>query len=400
MNNVKLHCSLNKPELKISENPHALYLLVDIETENFSNTKKNIPLNIAMVIDKSGSMYDDGKLDNVILALHHVVDVLKPEDVLFVIAFADSAVSINRTAKNENRQELKAAINNLDEIDIGYKTNLTAGLETALIEIKANFRKNGINKIFILTDGEVDNESECRRIIEREKNSGISFTTIGVGEEFNEEFLISVAKNSGSGSYYIENPADIPSIFTTELENLNSAIFKDCKLKIETGEGVQVKQLARSEPEIALFTENDTVKFDTLRPGVKQSVLVELVVFPKTKGKSVLAEVQLFSAGELLVQESVYIKITSDAVYTQPLSFAFTEALDKVNNFRIQTRALDKLKRGQPREAEKIFTQVLGKKIKNKEKTNTLLTQVIEQIQTTQKLDPVMTKRLTYSMKK
>ena len=100
------------------------------------------------------------------------------------------------------------------------------------------------------------------------------------------------------------------------------------------------------------------------------------------------------------MQESVYIKMTSDSVYTQPLSFAFTEALDKVNNFRIQTRALDKLKRGQPREAEKIFTQVLGKKIKNKEKTNTLLTQVIEQIQTTQKLDPVMTKRLTYSMKK
>ncbi len=390
MKSVKLTSKLNKEVIKPSNKENILYLHVELNPLiNTSIIRKN-SVNLGLVIDKSGSMYDDDKLDNVILAIKHAIDHLNPDDNLSVVAFGSHAEIISESSEHINKQQLKKEIDGLDDLDLGYETNLKQGLDLSIKETMKTFIPGGMNKIIILTDGEVDHPDECNRIVENYKNKGIYFTTIGVGQEFNEDFLINIANISGARSHYIENPAQIPAIFKQEIENINNSVLQGCEIRVGTFNNCEIRRMIKSEPDIAIFNNENTIRFDTINSDEKQSVLLELIVTPENQGKFKIAKVDLISGNRIIDEEMVYLTVSPDEILTKKINNVVTQVINKIKTYDIQTKALDKVKRGDTLVATKMFGN-----LKN-ESNEKLVTMALDQIQKTSRLDPVVTKKLRY----
>ncbi len=392
MKNVSLTSKLNKEVVHPSANENMLYLFVELNPLINTSVMRSAPVNLALVIDKSGSMYDDGKLDNVIVAIKHVIDKLHPDDNLSVVAFGSKAEIISESSEHLNKEQLKKHIDLLDDLDLGYETSLKSGLELSINEIEKTFIHGGMNKIIILTDGEVDDPETCNKIVEKYKEKGIYFTTIGVGEEFNEDFLINIANISGARSHYIENAEQIQVIFNQEIDSINKSVVQGCEIKVETFKGCKIRRMIKSEPEIAVFNSEDTIRFDTLRQDEQQSVLLELIVTPDKQGKFKIANVKLFSESKLIDEENVYLTVSPDEILTQKINPVVTKAIDKVHAHDIQTKALDKIKSGDTH----IATKMLDNLKNNQSIDDKLVTIALDQIKATSRLDPVITKKLRY----
>src|SRR5215469_11460920 len=78
-----------------------------------------LPLNLGVVIDRSGSMYDEQRLEFVVDAVKFLADSLAPEDKVAIVAFADSARVIVTSEQAHNRDAVRRAVDEIDLLDIG-----------------------------------------------------------------------------------------------------------------------------------------------------------------------------------------------------------------------------------------------------------------------------------------
>ncbi|MBA4421347.1 MAG: hypothetical protein C0391_09390 [Anaerolinea sp.] len=184
------------------------------------------PVNLALVIDRSGSMSGE-KLEYVKQAALHVVDLLNESDHLAVVIYDDEVdvlfPSVLATASN--RSEIKAAIR---LVHSGGSTNLGSGWMRGCQLITDTMKPGETNRCLLLTDGLanvgiVDDEelsTHAREISRR----GVSTSCFGVGEGFNEHLLEAMANLGGGKFYYIGRPQEIPAIFTRELGELTAMV--------------------------------------------------------------------------------------------------------------------------------------------------------------------------------
>ena len=187
-------------------------------------TAERLPLNMGVVLDRSGSM-SGRPLDYVRQAAKFLVEQVGANDVLSLTVF-DSQVDVVFPAQRvTNKDMLKQAV---DSISTGGSTNLSGGLLRGYDEALKEGRSEQVNRVLLLTDGManvgvVDPDmlaGKAGAMLRR----GVSLSTVGVGLHFNEDLLIQLAE-AGKGSYYYVREADeIPGVFASELQRLLSVV--------------------------------------------------------------------------------------------------------------------------------------------------------------------------------
>jgi Ca-activated chloride channel family protein len=170
-----------------------------------------LPLNLGVVIDRSGSMYDEQRLEFVVEAVKFLADSLAPEDKVAIVAFADSAKVIATPEQAHNRDSVRRAVDEIDLLDIGGGTQMALGMRAAIEEVKKNLDTSRLNRVLVLTDGQTYEETACIDLVQQNREQ-ITFSTIGVGVEFNEKLLMRLAQDSNGKYHFIGNPAEIPNI--------------------------------------------------------------------------------------------------------------------------------------------------------------------------------------------
>lgn len=282
------------------------------------NEKQDLPpANIAIVIDNSGSMAGDLKLEKVKVALTAFVKQLREKDVLSLIVYNSSA-KILLPATYVTASE-KYRINTIiSSIYPGGGTNLHGGLILGYQEALKNFKQDATNRVILLTDG-VANEGVVnpQEIIRQSRNfnqRGVDLSTIGVGKDLNDALLRDLAK-SGRGLYhFVADSDDIAKVFVKESESLVSLVAKRVRVNIEFDRALTLGKIYGYEPYIKENTVS--IVLDDMNYGVTQVIMMELNLTPYNQGyRSLPIKVELSYedvAGKNIVTKSerAFVKLT------------------------------------------------------------------------------------------
>src|SRR5580704_3774326 len=208
-----------------------------------------LPLNLGVVIDRSGSMYDERRLEFVIEAVRFLADNAAPEDKVAIVAFADRAKVIVGQDEIHDKAAVRSAIEDIDLLEIGGGTQMALGMRAAIDEVKKNLAPNRLNRVLVLTDGQTYEETACIDLANQNRDQ-MSFSAMGVGVEFNEKLLMRIAQDSHGKYHFIGDSSEIPGIFEDELTGLRAVSVRNGKIDVTLSQGVQVREAFRASPEI------------------------------------------------------------------------------------------------------------------------------------------------------
>lgn len=250
-----------------------------------SYTKKNNlpPANLVFLVDVSGSMSDKDKLELAKSSLKMLTQQLRPQDTISLVTYAgNTEIALPATSGREKDKILTA----IDNLSSGGSTNGEAAIKLAYQQARANFKKDGINRILMLTDGDfnvgVSDVDEMLDIIRRERDSGVSLSTFGFGEgNLNDHMMEQVADN-GNGNYsYIDSLSEAKKALIDEMSSTFNTVAKDVKIQVEFNPAtVKEWRLIGYENRVLKTEDFNNDKIDAGDLGAGKSVVALFEVTP------------------------------------------------------------------------------------------------------------------------
>ncbi len=189
--------------------------------------------NLVFLVDVSGSMSSADKLPLVKTALAGLASELSPRDKVSIVVYAGAAGLVLEPTSDERK--IRAA---LDRLSAGGSTAGGAGLQLAYQVARDNYVQGGVNRILLATDGDfnvgVSDTRSMIQMVERERDNGITLTTLGFGEgNFNEAMMEQIA-DKGNGNYaYIDTALEARKVLGDQMSSTLFTIAKDVKIQVE-----------------------------------------------------------------------------------------------------------------------------------------------------------------------
>ena len=233
-----LNLIANTERTKIVQQGAHTYLQVGLQAMK-GEMPRRPPLNLALVIDCSGSMADDQKLEFAKAAALRLVDQLHPDDVLALVAFDDNARLLIPAGRVHDKARVKAQIAALTP---GSGTNIYEGLHLGHREARMYAAPDSVNRVILLSDGEVtagvSDLHQFEQLVSAAAEQDVQTTTVGVGVDFNEELMLAVAREGKGNYHFLRDAADTQRVFAQELEELTHVVAKAIRLRIRLADGV------------------------------------------------------------------------------------------------------------------------------------------------------------------
>ena len=225
------------------------YLVVRLVAPRPANPTR-VPIDLALVIDRSGSM-DGGKLDLAKAGVRTALDLLRPEDRVSLVAF-DHEVDVLAPSAHPDPFTRRALERRLNRLDSRGSTDLfggwMAGCETIASDA-ARDRRSGprVRRTLLLTDGQANvgttDPGEIAHHAAQLRVRGISTSTLGVGNGFEEDLLTAMAEAGGGNFAYAEHAGVLPAFFARELGELLTVAALDAKLRLTLPKGLRATLL-------------------------------------------------------------------------------------------------------------------------------------------------------------
>ena len=201
------------------------------------------PLHLALVIDRSGSMSGQ-PLDEAKRCAEFVMDGLQPTDRLSVVAYDNEVRTLVPTTPLHDKESVRRAIR---AIDSGGSTDLHGGWFRGAETLAPHATDGTTSRVILLSDGCANHGlvepdqiyAQCADFA----RAGVSTSTYGLGDGFNEELMIGMARHGQGSSYYGRTAEDLMDPFREEFELLNALCAKRLRLSVEPAPGVKAKVL-------------------------------------------------------------------------------------------------------------------------------------------------------------
>ena len=237
------------------------------------------PLNIALVIDRSGSMRGQ-RIQQAKEAARLAVNMLKPNDIISVIAYDNHAELLVPATKVGDGKMVQKGIQRLRA---SGSTALYAGTDMGGKEVVKFLSKEFVNRVILLSDGIANigpsSPNELAELGKSLARQGIAVSTVGLGLGYNEDLMAQLAAASDGNHSFVEHPTKLAHIMSLELNDALAVVAQDVKVKLTFPKGVRpVKALGRD----ADFSgQNVTSSIKQLITGTERFVLIEVEVNPK-----------------------------------------------------------------------------------------------------------------------
>jgi Ca-activated chloride channel family protein len=185
--------------------------------------RKRVPLAVALVIDVSGSMQSDGKMENAKRGAQKALDMLTANDIASVIAYSDEAHVVLQPRRVSDKSEFKRAISRLEA---GGSTALYDGVREGAKVITSFVGEGYVPRLILLSDGMANvGPSSTRELASLGRTLALqemTITTIGLGLDYNEDLMTALASESGGNSYFAKSSKALPEIFERDMEDATS----------------------------------------------------------------------------------------------------------------------------------------------------------------------------------
>lgn len=260
-------------------------VVVKIEVEGCEAPRRDrAPLNLAIVLDRSGSM-SGAKLDQAKQAALLLVDQLDERDALSLVTYeSEIQVIVPATRLGKRRGEIREHIK---RIETGGSTALYGGVEEGSRQLREFFNRENINRVILISDGIANvGPSDNRSIADlgsRIAKEGLSVTTIGLGSDYNETLMTALAEASDANYYHVADVETLPEVFEKELGELQSIVARGIIIEIRCPEGVRPLRILGRPGE--LKSSSETIRFATVSSGQKREIYLECLVTPEALGK-------------------------------------------------------------------------------------------------------------------
>jgi len=202
------------------------------------------PLNVALVLDRSGSMHGD-PFRNMLQAAEGFAGQLRDGDRLSLVAFSDGVylavppVVIDATTR-------AAAIGAIRALGDGGGTNFSGGLLAGLAQVFGAYQPWQVNQVVLFSDGQpnigITSAGELTRIAGRAAEHGVAVTTIGFGMEHDELLMQGMADASGGNYYYVDNAGDMARIFRLEAGAILRSAARATDLDVALPQGLELEE--------------------------------------------------------------------------------------------------------------------------------------------------------------
>lgn len=224
-------------------------LLVRLSPELERHDAPRPLLNLSLVIDRSGSMGGQ-KIVLTREAAATVVRSMQPEDLLSIVLFDDQ---IDVLYPCSPVQDKEAVVRLLQQAQARGNTALFDGWRNGAEQANRGRDDRRLNRVVVLTDGQANTgETNVDRIctqVHGYSQRGVQCTTLGFGNDYNEQLLRSMAASGNGNHFYVQTPEQLGSIFQQELTGLTATIGTSVRLRLEaTREGVQIEPLGEIQP--------------------------------------------------------------------------------------------------------------------------------------------------------
>jgi Ca-activated chloride channel family protein len=218
-----------------------LDLLVKIEPPRPEGPRVRPALNLALVLDRSGSMAGAKKIEYARQAATLAVRQLLPEDRVSITIFDDRVETI---AANAPVTDQAGLVRRIEGIHPRGATNLHGGWAEGAAQAQGHRVEGGLNRVLLLSDGLANaGLTDPNAIAVEVKGAlqrGVGTSTLGLGDDYNEDLLEAMAGAGDGNYYYVESPAQLTDLFQTELQGLMATVGRGARLGVEPGEGVVV----------------------------------------------------------------------------------------------------------------------------------------------------------------
>jgi Ca-activated chloride channel family protein len=233
------------------------------------------PLNIALVLDRSGSMAEQNKFPFTMEAARGVIENLTDRDTISLIAFNERVVVLSPAGRAVNKPFLS---HRLEEISPEGYTDISAGLLEGISQVNSKATDGQVKQVFLLTDGlankGVTSSAGLRKIVGNAQAKGVRLSTFGVGTEFNEKLLTDMAAAGGGRYKYARSAEQIPTAFREELRGLLEVVAQNVRLDVKINQGGALGKIYGELSEQP--TASHTFNIGNLRIGERGGVMLAL----------------------------------------------------------------------------------------------------------------------------
>jgi Ca-activated chloride channel family protein len=199
-----------------------------------------LPLNLAIVLDRSGSMRHYDKMENARLGAIEIIERLSEEDIISLIVYSDRPQVIVPAQPVRDKQAL---IEIVSGIYAGGSTALYGGVAYGAGQVRRNMSWEYVNRVILLSDGLANvgpsSTGALASLGRQLESEGITVTTIGVGLDYNEDLMTALAAESGGNAYFASTGRELPTIFAEEIGEAMTLTARDIRIKVDCPGGVK-----------------------------------------------------------------------------------------------------------------------------------------------------------------
>ncbi|HEX3034002.1 MAG TPA: VWA domain-containing protein [Thermodesulfobacteriota bacterium] len=236
---------------------------------------KRAPVNLVLVIDRSGSMSEAGKLEYAKEAAKRIISGLGSNDRIGIVAYSTDVELLYPIQFLKDKDSVTSVVDSLYPTD---STNLSGGLVAGIDQLKSLSRDGYINRVILLSDGlanvGITDIGELSRIASGSAENGIHITTLGLGLNYDENLMMNLAEYGAGNYYFIESPTQLVFIFEKEFGQILATVAKDSTLYLSLAPQVQLKEVYGY-----VYTNKDgkvQVKLGDFFSGQERNMLIKL----------------------------------------------------------------------------------------------------------------------------
>jgi Ca-activated chloride channel family protein len=347
-------------EKALAEGPSEMDFLIRITAPEIEIEKNRPRLNLGLVLDRSGSM-SGRKLKNSKRAACYCVDQLMSTDRVSVTVFDNRVDVICPTTLVQDRTDIKE---NIKRVTSGGTTALHAAWVHGSRQVAECLDPTCLNRVILMTDGLAnEGETDTATIANQARvvyEKGISTSTIGVGQDFNEDLLVPMAQAAGGNSWFVEGPEDFQRIFETEMEGLLREVCTRVSLGIDPESGVEILDVLN---DFHLF-KNGKYSLPNLLSGEPLDIVVRAKLPGGEEGKARVFEVtvgwspQGYTARLYAEKQAAITYAPEEKVQLQEVNLEVQKAIQLLESARAKRKSMEYMDRGDFHSASEILNSL------------------------------------------
>jgi Ca-activated chloride channel family protein len=343
------------------------YVLVQLTAPAAEQRAEARPVNLALVLDRSGSMSGDRKFDLARQAVEQALRALRPID-RFALVVYDESIDVLTPSTPAGREAVSRALDSLAAIGPRGSTDLGGGWLRGCEQVAEFLDGGAIDRCLLLSDGLANRGiTDPHTLAEHAgelRRRGVVTSTFGVGADFDERLMHNLAHEGGGNFYFIESAHDMPRIFSSELGEALEVTVRSAALQVALPPGADAEPLHRFRSRRVTGDNELHIELGDLVSNQELAVALRVTFAPGAEGEQ--ATVRLAMPGDGLLDHRGEVELTwryaSHAVNdTQPRDRVVDREVAKLYAARARADATEANRHGRFDEARRCLERTAAR---------------------------------------